>query len=180
LKESELVRKCQKGKSDAQQALYESFADKLYRLAYRYCKQEADAEDVVIIAFQKIFQNLKTFIHQGDGSLEAWMRRVVVNEALMWLRKNHTFHLTETLEENHPVPDLDAFRDVESEYLYQLIIELPIGYRTVFNLFVIEGYDHREIGELLNISENTSRSQLFKAKALLKKKLQQEGMHYGT
>jgi RNA polymerase sigma factor (sigma-70 family) len=180
LKESELVRQCQKGKSSAQQALYESFADGLYRLAYRYCKHEADAEDIVIMAFQKIFRNLKTFIYQGDGSLEAWMRRVVVNEALMWLRKNHTFHLTETLEQGLPVPDLDAFRDVESEYLYQLIIELPIGYRTVFNLFVIEGYDHREIGELLNISENTSRSQLFKAKALLKKKLQQEGMHYGT
>jgi RNA polymerase sigma factor (sigma-70 family) len=180
LKEPELVRHCQKGKASAQQELYERFADKLYRLAYRYSKQETDAEDIVIIAFQKIFKHLKTFVYQGDGSLEAWMRKIVVNEALMWLRKSYNFHLTETLEPDLPVPDLEAFREVESEYLYQLIIELPIGYRTVFNLFVIEGYDHREIGELLNISEATSRSQLFKAKALLKKKITQEGLHYGT
>jgi RNA polymerase sigma-70 factor (ECF subfamily) len=98
----------------------------------------------------------------------------------MWLRKRHNFHLTESLEPDLPAEDLWALKDLEAEYLYQLVLSLPEGYRTVFNLFVIEGYDHREIAALLDITEGTSRSQLYKARELLKRKIKLEGLHYGT
>ena len=171
---------CQQGEPKAQHTLYDRFGDKVFRLAYRYTRQQEDSEDIVMMSFVKIFQKIHGFQYQGAGSLEAWVVKIVVNESLMWLRKKHNFNLTESLEEDLQTPDLHAFKELEAEYLYQLIVELPTGYRTVFNLYVIEGYDHREIATMLNISENTSRSQLFKAKELLKKKIQQEGKQYGT
>jgi RNA polymerase sigma factor (sigma-70 family) len=180
LKEPDLVTRCQKGQAKAQQFLYDAFSDRVFRVASRYIKIQEDSEDVVMMAFVKIFQNINSFHYQGKGSLEAWIRQIAVNEALMWLRKRHNFNLTESLEpELHP-PDLTAFKDIDAEYLFQLIVDLPTGYRTVFNLYVVEGYDHREIAGILNITENTSRSQLYKAKELLKKKIQQEGRQYGT
>lgn len=104
----------------------------------------------------------------------------MINESLMWLRRRHNFHLTETLDETTPEPSMDQFSQLEAEDIYRFITELPTGYRTVFNLSVVEGYSHQEIAESLKITESTSRSQLFKAKALLKKLLTQEGFHYGT
>lgn len=180
MKESEIVRKCQDGNQQAQQALYACYADRLYRLGYRYVKQQTETEDIIITAFLKIFKNIKSFTYQHEGSFEAWMRKIVINEALMWLRKKHNFNLTETLDADNPDHDLEIFQDVDSEYLYQLILELPSGYRTVFNLFVIEGYDHREISQLLKITESTSRSQLYKAKVLLRRRIKQEDADYGT
>jgi RNA polymerase sigma-70 factor (ECF subfamily) len=108
------------------------------------------------------------------------MRKIVVNESLMWLRRSHNFNLTESLEASLPEPDLNAFSEQEAEDIYYFITQLPTGYRTVFNLSVIEGFNHAEIAGMLQISENTSRSQLFKAKTMLKKMLIQEGYHYGT
>ena len=139
--EAELVRKCQKGSKQAQHALFETYADRFYRLMLRYVRTQEDAEDLIMVAFVKIYGHIDGFVLKDHGGLEAWMRKIMVNEALMFL---------------------------------------PAGYRTVFNLFVIEGYDHGEIARLLGISENTSRSQLFKAKQLLKRKIGQEGMQYGT
>lgn len=178
--EEDLVKKCKQGNGKAQEQLYKHYATRLYRLAYRYIRSDADTEDVLMTAFTKIFRGLNNFIYHGAGSTEGWMRRIVVNESLMWLRRRHNFNLTESLDVSLPEPDLHAFSEQEAEDVYQLITQLPTGYRTVFNLFVIEGYNHAEIAAMLDISESTSRSQLFKAKALLKKILTQEGYHYGT
>jgi len=178
--EAALVRQCIKGDVKSQQALFDRFADRFYRLALRYVKDASEAEDVVMLTFVKIFESLKKFHYQEPKSFESWMYRIVVNEALMALRRKHNFHLTETLDVENPEHEVETFQDRDGAYLYQLILELPDGYRTVFNLAAIEGFDHREIAEMLGISEGTSRSQLYKAKQLLKRKINQEGFHYGT
>ena len=98
----------------------------------------------------------------------------------MVLRKRHNFNLVETIDHDLIVPDLSAFQNLDAEYIYTLLLELPPGYRTVFNLYVVEGYDHQEIGEMLGISASTSRTQLFKAKSLLKKKIEKGSSLYGT
>ncbi|MBL0745147.1 RNA polymerase sigma factor [Chryseolinea lacunae] len=98
----------------------------------------------------------------------------------MWLRQRHNFNLMESLDASLPEADLNAFAELDAADVYAFIARLPTGYRTVFNLFVVEGYDHDEIGRMLHIAVGTSRSQLFKAKALLKKMMSQEGFHYGT
>ena len=139
-----------------------------------------DAKDCVVMAFTKILQSIAAFQNKGPGSLEGWMRRIVINEALMCLRRNHNLNLTESIEPGVTECDVTELSDLESGEILRMISTLPVGYRTTFNLAVIEGYSHSEISKLLGISESTSRSQLFKAKSLLKKMLIQGGYRYGT
>lgn len=178
--EAELVRKCKKNDQPAQRQVFDCFADRLYRLAFRYLKNQAEAEDVVMVSFTKIFKNIDSFSDKGTGSFEAWMRRIVINEALMCLRRANNLNLTESLDTANPQHHHESFQDIDGEHLYDLILELPAGYRTVFNLFAIEGFEHTEIASMLGISEGTSRSQLFKARQLLKRKIMKEGFQYGT
>ncbi len=178
--EADLVQKCQKQNKHAQHVLFETYSDRLYRLMLRYVSIQEDAEDLLMTAFVKIFKHIGTFVLKDDGGLEAWMRKVVVNEALMLLRKRHNLNLTESLDTHDPEHNQVAWQEIEAEDLYNMVIELPPGYRTVFNLFVVEGYSHSEIAAMLEISENTSRSQLFKAKQLLKRKMEKDGIQYGT
>ena len=180
MEESELVRQCQKADRKAQELLFSRFADKLYRIAFRYVKSEQETEDIVIVSFGKVFEKIGAFSYKGKGSLDSWLRRIVVNEALMSLRRVHNFHLTESVNESSGETDLSALNELGADDIYNMITDLPTGYRTVFNLNVVEGYPHTEIAAMLGISENSSRSQLFKAKALLKKKLSREGFQYGT
>jgi RNA polymerase sigma-70 factor (ECF subfamily) len=131
-------------------------------------------------AFIKIFKHIGKFAYMGEGSLEGWMRKIFVNESLMWLRSRHNFNMVESLDEALSEADLEQLTAWEAEDIIKLIISLPTGYRTVFNLYAIEGYSHHEIAQMLSIAETTSRSQLFKAKASLKKLLIKEGFQYGT
>lgn len=155
----------------AQKALYDRFSVKMFRVCYRYLRNEEDAEDVLTNGFVKVFQNIKKFENRQAHSLEAWIRRIMVNESLMLLRKNNQFSFVNELPElednGQPLPD----RDLQAEDLYELVRRLPTGYRTVFNMYVIEGFSHKEIAEHLSISENTSKSQLSKAKAMLRRQL---------
>lgn len=180
MNKADIIKGCQKGRREAQEALYGAYADRLFRLSCRYIKVQADAEDVMIHAFNKIFEHVASFRYEGDRELEAWMKRIVVNEALMWLRRRHNFNMMESIDETHDAVDLSAVSDLEAEDILKFIMQLPTGYRTVFNLSVVEGYHHDEIAAMLNISESTSRSQLFKAKELLRTLLTKEGFHYGT
>lgn len=180
MKEIELVRGCQKAKRSAQEELYRVYSDRMFRLCCRYIKTQADAEDVMIGAFNKIFERISSFHYEGEGSLEAWIRRIIVNESLMWLRRRHNFNMMETIDDTIPQIDLSEMSELHAEYIHKLITELPVGYRTVFNLSVIEGYSHQEIASMLGIDEGTSRSQLFKAKHILKNLLIKEGFYYGT
>lgn len=152
----------------------------MFRVCFRYIKSQSDSEDVMIVAFTKIYRSIAGFTSEGEGSLKAWVKKIMINESLMWLRRRHNFHLMETLDESTPEPELEQFIQLEAEDIYKFITQLPIGYRTVFNLSVVEGYSHQEIALALSITESTSRTQLFKAKAMLKKMLTQEGFNYGT
>lgn len=152
----------------------------MFSVSFRYIKSQVDAEDVIMMAFTKIFGQVGKFSWQGEGSLEAWIRKIIVNESLMWLRRRHNFLMSESIDLSLPEPDIFQLSELEAEDILAMVGQLPTGYRTVFNLFTIDGYTHKEIGVMLGISENTSRSQLFKAKALLQKMLAQEGYQYGT
>lgn len=156
------------------------YSGKMYRIAFRYVAQSAEAEDVVVVAFNKILSHIHQYKSRGDGSFEGWMRRIVVNECLMLLRSSHNFNLNRSLDEASVVPDLTQASSLEAEDLYKMIRQLPLGYRTVFNLYVIEGYAHSEIAQQLGIQEGTSRSQLAKAKEQLKVMLNKEDLNYGT
>lgn len=160
--------------------LFERYADRMFRLVSRYIRTTVDSEDVLIMAFTKVFANIRTFQDRGEGGLEGWIRKIVVNESLMWLRRRHNFNMTDNMGDEFESVDLHALGELPAEDIARFVASLPDGYRTIFNLSVIEGYSHAEIAAMLKISESTSRTQLFKAKAQLKKMLTQEGFHYGT
>jgi RNA polymerase sigma-70 factor (ECF subfamily) len=165
------VNECLKGNKKAQKCLFELLSGKMMGICRRYIAEKQAAEDVMIIGFMKVFEKMDQFNH--NGSFEGWVRKLMVNEALMYIRANKSVHLvseSDTVCDNLIVED--AFKNLEAEDLLKIIEQLPPGYRTVFNLFAIEGYSHQEIAERLNISENTSKSQLHKARALLKVKLE--------
>ncbi|MCU0358323.1 MAG: RNA polymerase sigma factor [Cyclobacteriaceae bacterium] len=168
--EQELISGCLKRNRSAQQKLYERFSSKMYALCYRYVRDSMEAEDILVTAFTKIFERIDQF--KGEGSFEGWIRRVVVNEALSYLRRNRSMYLETDLEAANREPDYDSIGNhLEAEDLMRMIQELPTGYRIVFNMYAIDGYSHKEIAEELGISENTSKSQLSRARAHLQKQL---------
>lgn len=171
--EEDLIAACRKEDRRAQQQLYERFAPVMFGVCRRYVKTEADAEDVLAEAFFKVFTNLQQY--RGQGSFEGWVRRIVVNEALMFLRKRHNFRLTAELSEaDRPVPAHFA-QQIAANDILGLLAYLPTGYRTVFNLYILEGYKHREISDILGISINTSKSQLILARKRMQELLQAAG-----
>ncbi len=168
--EQELISGCLKRNRSAQQKLYERFSSKMYALCYRYVRDSMEAEDILVTAFTKIFERIDQF--KGEGSFEGWIRRVVVNEAFSYLRRNRSMYLETDLEAADREPDYDNIGNhLEVEDLMKMIQDLPTGYRIVFNMYAIDGYSHKEIAEVLDISENTSKSQLSRARAQLQKQL---------
>lgn len=167
-----IITSCKSGDRKAQRELYDHYAPLFFSIALRYMKQYEEAEDVLVMAFYKIFDKIDSYQHQG--SFEGWMKRIVVNEALMQLRKKNNLNLAVEISDIDIPEEANVIDELQYEELLNLLDELPTGYRTVFNLYVIEGYKHREIAEELGISINTSKSQLILAKkrlkALLKKK----------
>ena len=164
-----LVEQCQRGNAFAQRRLYDQYVHRLHRVSLRYVKDETHAEDVLMTALLKIFRSLPGFTYRDDAGVEAWMRRIVVNEALLHLRTEKT---TPLFQKEEPTSEVIADAqlpdgELNVEQIYEFIRDLPPGYRTVFNLYAIEGYTHREIAAQLQISENTSKSQLSKARAML-------------
>lgn len=173
LTEQDLIRKCRKGHRGAQRLLYERYADQMFRLCLRYLKNPEDANDAMMTGYVNVFKNLQRFEHRGAGALEAWMSRIMVNACLMQIRRSKKMEVVTEYPETLP-QEGSASDALEAEDIYQLVLDLPIGYRTVFNLFALEGYSHKEIAEELGIGEATSRSQLSKARELLKKRIEQQ------
>ncbi|MEZ4910427.1 MAG: sigma-70 family RNA polymerase sigma factor [Saprospiraceae bacterium] len=177
-----IIEGCKRGDPNCQKQLYELHKNTLFGVCIRYIPNHADAEDILSEGFFKILSKIHTF--KGDGNFEGWMRRVVVNECLMFLRKSVNMHLTlelnETITHNFEKDD----DDVESEYPFTIeevqdaIQRLPDGYRTVFNLYVIDDLKHREIADVLQISINTSKSQLILAKKRLREILKKKYSFY--
>ncbi|WP_375578542.1 sigma-70 family RNA polymerase sigma factor [Marivirga tractuosa] len=168
--EEDLIAGCIKQKASAQRALFDKYSGRMLSLCRRYVKDVLEAEGVMITAFTKIFKRIEQYT--GEGNFEGWMKRIMVNESLQYLRKHKNMQLNMDIEEAHHLPNYDAMEDyLQTEDLMQMIAELPVGYRTVFNLYAIEGFSHKEIAEQLNINENTSKSQLSRARVYLQKRL---------
>lgn len=169
--EQQLIQACQNRDRKAQQALYDRFSPMMFGVCKRYVRRLEDAEDVLIEAFFKVLTGINQF--KNDGSFEGWIRRIVVNESLMFLRKRYNFrNILEITELETPV-STSIVQELVAKDILNLLNVLPVGYRTVFNLYVIEGYKHREIATMLNISINTSKSQLILAKKRLRNLLEQ-------
>ena len=164
---NKLVRECLKGKSSAQRQLYEDFAEIMLGICYRYTKSIKDAEDVLQEGFVKVFLNLKQYRHEGE--LGGWIRRIMVTTALNFLKRNRNYRdqMYFPPEHLHPVVSDDPAVLLQAKDIAELIRQLPPGYQAIFNLHAIEGYSHVEIGELLGITDGTSRSQYARARALL-------------
>jgi RNA polymerase sigma factor (sigma-70 family) len=168
--EIEMIEGCKKGNRQAQKLLYDRFSGKMYALCCRYVKDKMEAEDVLVTAFTKILDRINQY--KGEGSFEGWIRRIMVNESLSYLRKNKSMYLEIDIQAADQEPDYEKMdNQLEAKDLLTLISELPSGYRIVFNLFAIEGYSHKEIGEQLGINESTSKSQLSRARSFLQKRL---------
>ncbi|MBO9701832.1 MAG: RNA polymerase sigma factor [Sporocytophaga sp.] len=166
-----LYAECLKGNAKAQRALFKAFSQKMFTHCYRYLRNREDAEDAIIQGFLKVYQNIHKLEYQGEKEFEAWIRKIIVNEALMFLRKKDSikFYDHSEAEEIHSMND--DFSRLCAEDIYAMIAALPTGLRTIFNLYAIEGYSHQEIATMLDIGESTSRSQLVKARRALQYQL---------
>ncbi len=168
--EEKLIAACRKGDSKAQREIYEKYSPTMFAVCRRYVVELQEAEDVLVCGFTKAFQKIDQF--KGEGSFEGWVRRIMVNEALTFIRRNKSMYLEVEIEKAGREPDYQQMHNqLEVEDLQKLIDRLPTGYKTVFNLYAIEGFSHKEIAEKLGISENTSKSQLSRARVHLQKLL---------
>ncbi len=168
---STLIKEAKQGSAAAQKCLFDHLSDTLIMVCRRYVKNPEDAEELLLDGFYKFFKNLHAFNYQNDAALYAWLKRIVINECLMFLRRKNVFTIvTEAAAEEIPLEE-EGLNNLSATEIFNLIIQLPVGYRTVFNLHVIEGFEHKKIALLLGIAEGTSRSQLSKAKSLLQKML---------
>lgn len=167
-----LVDGCAKGKPSAQRELYERFSRKMFGVCLRYAKNEEEAQDILQDGFVKVFQKIEYF--KKEGSLEGWIRRIMVNTALDQIRKNKKEQMNVAMDKVDFMVTKNEFilENLMAEDLLKMLNELPIGYRTVFNLFAIEGYSHKEIAEQLGVTENTSKSQYSRARKTLQSMLE--------
>ncbi len=166
LKLNALIKRCRAKDRKAQKTIYEWYAPLFIAIAKRYVGDQMIAEDIMVQTFFKVFTRIKKY--SGTGSFEGWMKRILINEALMYLRSNRS-KIAGVALDNVQVPKSNYIEEeLEHEAILRLVDLLPQGYKTIFNLYIIEGYKHREIADLLNISINTSKSQLILAKKKMK------------
>ncbi len=169
-KEDDLVKGCKKNDTLSQRAVYDGYSAKMLGVCFRYIKDSSEAEGVMIGGFTKVFNKIDQF--KSDGSFEGWIRRIMVNESLVYLRKNKSMYLEVDICEVDREPNFQRLENnLETQDLLNMIQDLPVGYRTIFNLYAIEGYSHKEIADQLEINVNTSKSQLSRARKLLQNML---------
>lgn len=171
LNEQEIIALCKQGNRLAQKKIYDSLSPKMFSMCLRYMGNREEAEDVLQDGFLALFSKLDSY--SGDGSFEGWARKVFVNTALMTLRKNDVLKQSEEIDNAVGITagNTSAIQNMSYKELLKIISELPSGYRTVFNMYAIEGFSHKEISEALGISEATSRSQYLRARAILQSKI---------
>lgn len=177
--DQELISACKEKNAFAQKLLFERFWERIFMVCIRYIQQQELAQEVLSDTFLKAFQKVEKFQFRGEGSLQAWLSRIAVNECLMHLRKKDKIKFTDVAPnelESIKEPSSEIIQKITSKELLKLIHALPPGYKTVFNLHLMEGFSHKEIAGMLNISENTSKSQLRKARILLQQKIKDHGL----
>ena len=167
--EHKLISKAVKNDREAQHVLYKSYAPKMLSVCRCYISDMQFAEDVMLKGFFKVFSNLKSF--KNEGSFEGWIRKIMIRESISFLRQQKKLEFPVDDVETHNSASVSIDTELEIEDIQQLIDALPEGYKMVFIMYAIEGYKHHEIAELLNISEGTSKSQLFKARKMLQQKI---------
>jgi RNA polymerase sigma-70 factor (ECF subfamily) len=167
-----LIIECVNGNPRAQRLLFDKFARKMFSVCLRYAKNEEQAEDVLQDGFVKVFGKLKDF--KSEGSLEGWIRRIMVNTALDQIRKNNKQLGDTNIDDvGYKIENNDFIvESMMAEDLMKMVQAMPDGYKVVFNMFAIEGYSHSEIADTLGISENTSKSQYSRARAYLRERLE--------
>lgn len=171
LPESDLIKGCLDGDAAMQRELYDRFASKMYGVCLRYAGNTHDADDILQEGFIKVYNSLYKF--RGEGSFEGWIRRIFINTCIEQFRKKvKSYNISEVHENTVDDDDLSALDVLDTKDLVKMIRELSPGYQAVFNLFVVEGYSHKEIGEMLGITEGTSKSQLARAKSTLKRMIE--------
>jgi len=168
----DIISGCLKGNRRDQELLYRRHAARLYAVCLQYSGNDEEARDILQEGFIKIFENLVTYKH--EGSFEGWIRRIIVNTALEKYRSRHLLHRVDDIDQI-PEPDADPdnedYAGLQAVDLMTIIRDLPPKYRMVFNLFAIEGYSHKEIGKMMNISEGTSKSNLSRARVILQRRV---------
>ena len=167
-----IINGCLNGNRRDQELLYRRHAPKLYAACLQYSGNDEEARDILQEGFIKIFENLKHYKH--EGSFEGWMRRIIVNTALERFRSRHNLYRVDDIDqipEPDAEPDNEDYSGLEAVDLMEIIRELPPKYRMVFNLFAIEGYSHKEISQMVNISEGTSKSNLARARIILQRRV---------
>ncbi len=176
--EERCLRKALDGDNTATEWIYRKHVRYLSALCSRYITEDEDIKDVLQESFIKIFTSLDSFKYRGEGALKAWMAKITLNETLKFVRNNSRLPIDSIDDKDTNIADDDSMEteDIPTDVLHQFIRELPDGYRTVFNLYVIDDRSHKEIAQLLGIKENTSASQLHKAKSMLAQKIK----HYRT
>ncbi len=178
MSDESLIKACVKGEEWANRQLFDKLSPKMMAVCLRYANDEDEAFDLLQDGFIKVFQKIHLF--KFDGSFEGWVRRTMVNTCLDHIRKNKKLKNHQSIEESnfeHPHNELIS-SDINTQELLKLIQRLPDGYRTVFNLFAIEGYSHKEIGDQLGVTENTSKSQFRKAKLQLQQWVNELELRY--
>lgn len=162
MEDNDIIEGCKAGDGVCQKALWNKFSKKLFAVSLRYMQNSEDAEDVLIESFVKIYNSVSKF--RGESSLETWIRRIVINESINKIRKRKSVYETD-VDEINPVPfDDHQFEEMDVRQILKLVQDLPDGYRTIFNMYAIDGYSHKEIADFLGIQEGTSRSQFAKAR----------------
>jgi RNA polymerase sigma-70 factor (ECF subfamily) len=166
--ESDLIKGCIEGSPEMQKLLYDLYSSKMYGVCLRYAENAEDANDVMQEGFIKVYRSLPKF--RSEGSFEGWIRRIFVNTSIEHYRKKtKKYNITEVQENTIEDKELSALDSLATKDILNIINELSPGYKQVFNLHVVEGYSHKEIADILGITEGTSKSQLARAKGVLKK-----------
>lgn len=178
MNERQLIEACKQGLAKAQKLFFEQYADGMFIVCLRYIKNKADAEELMLNGFYKFYTQIDKFIYSGPESIRPWLKKIMVNECLMFLRKKGQLILMDESYAEQVTVEEDISNGLNAAELMTTIMELPAGYRTVFNLFVIEDMSHKEIAAILGISEGTSKSQLNKARTLLQKMIRQREESY--
>lgn len=176
----QLIYQAKNGSQKAQRAIFDLFGKRMYVLCLRYVRVQEDAEELLSNGFIKAFENLSSFEIRGQYSFEAWLKRILINECLMFLRKQNKAPMMVEPDESLISVYEDVLDSLSADALLETILQLPEGYRTVFNLYEVEGFSHAEIAEKLGISVGTSKSQLSKAKATLKELIIKKGLNHAS
>ena len=174
--EQKAIEGCKRQDRISQKYLFDAWSDGMLMLCMRYVKSLPDAEELMLNGFYNFFRTIDRFVYNGTGSLVAWLKKIMVNECLMFLRKKDGLKIVNGEYAAEAGADNGQLEKMAAAEIYKLIVALPAGYSTVFNLFVIEGYGHKEIAGMLGITEGTSKSQLSKAKAMMQKAIKEKNM----